>query len=73
MVSWIKAVPNLNFLNFLTIEKDSNVEKIKIIVVGAGLGGLGVAISCAQAGHEVEVLEAAREISEVSVYIHLYV
>ncbi|KAL3459731.1 hypothetical protein BJX64DRAFT_278962 [Aspergillus heterothallicus] len=38
---------------------------LKIIVVGAGLGGLGAAIAIRLAGHEVLVLEAAREIGEV--------
>jgi salicylate hydroxylase len=50
---------------------ESNMEKIHIIVVGAGLSGLGVAISCALAGHTVEVLEATREIAEVSLHINL--
>jgi salicylate hydroxylase len=34
-------------------------------VVGAGLGGLGAAISILLAGHDVLVLESASEIAEV--------
>lgn len=39
--------------------------RLKIIVVGAGLGGLAAAISCALGGHEVTVLESAKELAEV--------
>lgn len=44
-------------------EEDS---KLNVIVVGAGLGGLGAAISILLAGHDVLVLESASEIAEVS-------
>ncbi|KAL4898065.1 hypothetical protein BDV59DRAFT_197019 [Aspergillus ambiguus] len=40
-------------------------SRLKIIIVGAGLGGLGAAISLRLAGHEVIILESAREIGEV--------
>lgn len=39
--------------------------KLDIIIVGAGLGGIGAAISCALGGHNVKVLEAASKIAEV--------
>jgi len=39
--------------------------RLKITVVGAGLGGLGCAVACLLAGHDVEVLESAAEIGEV--------
>ncbi|KAF9884613.1 hypothetical protein FE257_001435 [Aspergillus nanangensis] len=45
-------------------ERDAS-SKLKIIVVGAGLGGLGSAISLRLAGHEVVILESARELGEV--------
>jgi salicylate hydroxylase len=36
-----------------------------VIIIGAGLGGLGAAIAIRLAGHSVTVLESAREIGEV--------
>jgi salicylate hydroxylase len=38
---------------------------IDIIVVGAGIGGLGSAIALARAGHRVTVLEQSPEFVEV--------
>ncbi|KZF25830.1 2-polyprenyl-6-methoxyphenol hydroxylase [Xylona heveae TC161] len=46
-------------------------SKLKIIVVGAGLGGLGAAIALLLAGHEVSVLECANEIAEVGAGIQV--
>jgi phytoene dehydrogenase-like protein len=37
----------------------------QIMIVGAGLGGLGAAIALLLAGHDVEVFESASEIGEV--------
>jgi 2-polyprenyl-6-methoxyphenol hydroxylase-like FAD-dependent oxidoreductase len=37
----------------------------RIIVVGSGLAGLTVAIAAAQAGHEVEILESAPQITYI--------
>ncbi|KAJ9491829.1 hypothetical protein VN97_g1410 [Penicillium thymicola] len=45
--------------------------QLKVVIVGAGLAGLGSAISCALAGHEVQVLEATREIKEVGAGIQI--
>lgn len=39
--------------------------KLQVIIVGAGLGGLGAAIAILLAGHDVLVLESASEIAEV--------
>ncbi|KAH9212206.1 hypothetical protein DL95DRAFT_525308 [Leptodontidium sp. 2 PMI_412] len=45
--------------------------KLKVIIVGAGLGGLGAAISILLAGHDVLVLEGASEIAEVGAGIQI--
>ncbi|KAL5046695.1 hypothetical protein BDW71DRAFT_207182 [Aspergillus fruticulosus] len=45
-------------------QRDAN-SILKVIIIGAGLGGLGAAISIRLAGHSVTVLESAREIGEV--------
>ena len=38
---------------------------LKLIIIGAGLSGIAVAIASALSGHDVIVLEAARELAEV--------
>lgn len=38
---------------------------LDIVIIGAGLGGLAASISCALGGHNVTVLEQARELAEV--------
>lgn len=40
---------------------------LKIVIVGAGLGGLAVAVAARLQGVEVVVLEAASKLGEVSV------
>ena len=40
-------------------------SRLRIIIVGAGLSGIGAAISCALAGHSIVVLESAKELAEV--------
>lgn len=42
-----------------------STTRLNIRIVGAGLAGLSAAISCAQTGHNVMVLEAAPELAEV--------
>lgn len=44
---------------------------IQIIIVGAGLAGLGAAISCSLAGHDVQILESAQEIKEIGAGIQV--
>ncbi|KAL4972420.1 hypothetical protein BDW66DRAFT_169619 [Aspergillus desertorum] len=45
-------------------QRDEN-STLKVVIIGAGLGGLGAAIAIRLAGHSVTVLESAREIGEV--------
>ncbi|KAL4747963.1 hypothetical protein BDW72DRAFT_162475 [Aspergillus terricola var. indicus] len=44
---------------------------LKVIVVGAGLGGLGAAIALNRAGHDVLVFEQSRFLHEVGAAIHV--
>lgn len=44
---------------------------MQITVVGAGIGGLGVALALARAGHSVKVLEQARSLEEVGAGIQV--
>ncbi|KAL2007214.1 hypothetical protein VTN00DRAFT_8652 [Thermoascus crustaceus] len=45
--------------------------RLKILAVGAGLAGLGAAISCLLAGHDVVVFESAVELAEVGAGIQI--
>lgn len=47
------------------------MERLKIIIAGAGLGGLAAAISLLQAGHDVEIYEQAPQLGEVGAGIQL--
>ncbi|KAJ5339248.1 hypothetical protein N7452_005976 [Penicillium brevicompactum] len=44
---------------------------LKVIVVGAGLGGLGAAIALNRAGHDVQVIEQSGFLNEVGAAIHV--
>ncbi|GKU14752.1 unnamed protein product, partial [Fusarium langsethiae] len=46
-------------------------SKLHVIIVGAGLGGLGAAIATRLAGHDVTVLESAPAIGEVGAGIQV--
>lgn len=47
------------------------MASLHIIVIGAGLGGLGVAIALKQHGHKVTVLESAPGLNEVGAGIQV--
>ncbi|KAI1775777.1 FAD/NAD(P)-binding domain-containing protein [Hypoxylon cercidicola] len=46
-------------------------SQLHVIIVGAGLGGLGAAIAILLAGHKVTVLESASEIGEIGAGIQV--
>ncbi|KAL7629780.1 hypothetical protein AAE478_001303 [Parahypoxylon ruwenzoriense] len=52
------------------IQRDPS-SQLHVIVVGAGLGGLGAAIAILLAGHNVTVLESASEIGEIGAGIQV--
>ena len=44
---------------------------LDVVVIGAGLAGLAAAISCAKSGHNVRIMESARELAEVGAGLQL--
>jgi salicylate hydroxylase len=53
-------------LNYITMDgRSQEKQKLKVGIVGAGLGGMMAAIAIAEAGAEVTILEAASELGEV--------
>lgn len=60
----IDATPELNSTHLESL-------KFKVIVVGAGLGGLATAIALARKGHTVTVLEQASQLGEVGAGIQI--
>jgi salicylate hydroxylase len=44
---------------------NADMSPLKVIIVGAGLSGLGAAIQSSMSGHSILVLESAKELGEV--------
>ena len=49
----------------------SEVEEVKIGIVGAGIGGVMAAIAIARAGANVTILEAASQLGEIGAGIQM--
>lgn len=46
-------------------------RRLRIVICGAGLGGLGAAVALSRTGHEVVVLESAANLSEIGAGIQI--
>jgi salicylate hydroxylase len=55
----------------IKIRRKTQALTHRILIAGAGIGGLGAALACAQRGMDVTVLEAAKEFGEVGAGIQL--
>ncbi|CAN9305704.1 unnamed protein product [Alternaria alternata] len=71
----LRFLEKVNGLNGTSTPSPSLPEqariKMSIIVVGAGLGGLALAIALARRGHSVRVLEQASKLGEVGAGIQI--
>ncbi|KAH0279191.1 hypothetical protein KCU91_g1931, partial [Aureobasidium melanogenum] len=62
---------SLNFLKRLGDKPHKPATKLRILIVGAGLGGLAAAIALTRNGHTVEVLEQAAKLGEARAGIQI--
>lgn len=56
---------------YTNILKTDQSNQLQVVIVGAGLAGLAAAVSTALSGHQVTVLESAKELLEVISLYHL--
>ncbi|KAL1303761.1 hypothetical protein AAFC00_007101 [Neodothiora populina] len=61
----------VSHIPILVKQERAEADQLNVIVIGAGLGGLGAAISILLAGHRVHVLESASKIAEVGAGIQV--
>lgn len=53
------------------LNANNDLRRLKVIVVGAGIGGLAAAIALRQRGHHVEMYEQSRFHNEIGAAIHI--
>lgn len=54
---------------FAKLPSKCTMKDLKVVVVGAGIGGLQTALALAADGHKVTVLETVKEFAEV---LHIF-